>query len=166
MQMPMPNSTRAAVLLLLLLAACRAADRPAAPAASEPAPPVTSGMPGIALPPELDRILRDYEREWRAKDAAKLAALFTDDGFVLPNNEPPARGAAGIVRAYTGHGGPLTLAALAFAVDDTVGYIVGTYGGPDVTTHEGKYLLALRRAPGGPWLIAADMDNENAGPDR
>lgn len=150
-----------AIPLLLLLAACRPADRPAAPATSTPAPPVTAGMPAITLPPDLDRVLRDYEREWRARDAAKLAALFTDDGFVMPNNEPPARGAADIVRAYTGHGGPLTLAALAFAVDDTVGYIVGTYGGPDVTTHEGKYLLALRRAPGGPWFIAADMDNAN-----
>jgi hypothetical protein len=154
------------IALLLFLGACRPADRPAAPATREPSPPATAGMPAIALPPELDRILRDYERDWRAKDAVKLAALFTEDGFVLPNNEPPARGAAGIVGAYTGHGGPLTLAALAYAVDDTVGYIVGTYGGPDVATHEGKYLLALRRAPGGPWLIAADMDNANSGPDR
>ena len=92
--------------------------------------------------------------------------IFTPDGFVLPSSEPPARGTAGIVQAYTGHGGPLTLAALAYAVDDTVGYIVGTYGGPDVATHTGKYLLALRRAPGGPWLIAADMDNGNSRPGR
>ena len=152
------------IALLLLLAACRPADRP--PAAGEPGAPVTANLPAITLPPELDRVLRDYEREWRANDAPKLAALFTADGFVLPSNEPPARGAAGIVEAYTGHGGPLTLAALAYAVDDTVGYIVGTYGGPDVVTHTGKYLLALRRAPGGPWLIAADMDNGNSRPGR
>ena len=119
-------------------------------------------MPTIPLPPELDRVLRDYEQQWRAKNATGLAALFTPDGFVLPSNEPPARGTAGIEKAYAGNGGPLTLAALAYAVDDTVGYIVGTYGGPDVTQHSGKYVLALRRAPGGPWLIAADMDNGNS----
>ena len=152
------------IALLVLLAACRPADRP--PAAGEPDAPVTANMPAITLPPELDRVLRDYEREWRANDATRLAALFTTDGFVLPSNEPPARGTAGIVEAYTGRGGPLTLAALAWAVDDTVGYIVGTYGGPDVATHSGKYLLALRCAPGGPWLIAADMDNGNSRPGR
>ena len=64
-------------------------------------------------------------------------------------------------KAYTGRGGPLNLAALAYATADTVGYIVGTYGGPDPATHTGKYLLALRRSPGGPWLIAADMDNSS-----
>lgn len=146
-------------LVLLLLAACRPVDRAPVPAANESSKPAVPALPPIALPPELDRVLRDYEREWGAKDAAKLAALFTPDGFVLPNGEPPRRGTAGIIEAYTGDGGPLTLAALAYAVDDTVGYIVGTYGGPDVSTHFGKYVLALRREPGGPWLIAADMDN-------
>lgn len=142
-------------LLLLLLAGCTSAPRETS---KDPSPPAPT-LPAIALPPELDRVLRDYEREWEAKDAARLAALFTPDGFVLPNGEPPRRGTAGIIEAYTGDGGPLTLAALAYAVDDTVGYIVGTYGGPDVSTHFGKYVLALRREPGGPWLIAADMDN-------
>lgn len=152
-------------LLFLVLTACRPADR--APAAANPPETATvANMPAVTLPPDLDRVLRDYEREWRAKDAVKLAALFTPDGFVLPNNEPPARGTEGIVKAYTGHGGPLTLAALAYAVDDSVGYIVGTYGGPDVAAHTGKYLLALRRTPGGPWLIAADIDNGNHRPDR
>jgi len=146
-------------LLVLALSACR----PAQPSAEQGSrPPVTAGMPAVPLPPELDRVLRDYEQQWRAKNASGLAALFTPDGFVLPNNEPPARGTASIEKAYAGNGGPLTLAALAYAVDDTVGYIVGTYGGTDVTRHSGKYVLTLRRAPGGPWLIAADMDNGNS----
>ena len=146
-------------LFVLALSACR----PAQPSAEQGSrPPVTAGMPAVPLPPELDRVLRDYEQQWRAKNASGLAALFTPDGFVLPNNEPPARGTAGIEKAYAGNGGPLTLAALAYAVDDTVGYIVGTYGGIDVTRHSGKYVLTLRRAPGGPWLIAADMDNGNS----
>jgi len=132
------------------------------PTQQDARPPVTAGMPTMTLPPDLDRVLRDYEQQWRAKNATGLAALFSPDGFVLPNNEPPARGTAGIAKAYAGSGGPLTLAALAYAVDDTVGYIVGTYGGSDVTQHSGKYVLALRRAPGGPWLIAADMDNGNS----
>lgn len=31
-------------------------------------------------------------------------------------------------------------------------------GGPDA----GKCILAVRRSPGGPWKIAADMDNGNS----
>ena len=48
----------------------------------------------VALPPELARVLRDYERAWRAGDAAALAALFAEDGFVLQSNRPPVRGRA------------------------------------------------------------------------
>ena len=116
-------------------------------------------LPSITLPPELDRVLRDYERDWTAKNASRLSLQFTEDGFVLSPGHPPVRGRANIAAEYTGRGGPLTLAALAYATGDTVGYIVGTYGGPDPATHTGKYLLALRRAPGGPWMIAAEMDN-------
>jgi hypothetical protein len=60
---------------------------------------------------------------------------------------------------YTGSGGPLHLRAIAFATDDTVGYIVGTYGHAPERIDDGKFVLLLRRRPGGPWLIAADMDN-------
>jgi hypothetical protein len=33
-------------------------------------------LPTVALPPELDRVLRDYERLWAAGDEAGLAAIF------------------------------------------------------------------------------------------
>jgi len=119
-------------------------------------------LPSVTLPPELDRVLRDYEREWAARSPRGLAGLFTDDGFVLQPGRLPARGHAAIIRAYEGSGGPLALRALAYAAADTVGYIVGAYatakGDPDV----GKFILLLRRRPGGKWLIAADMDNGNS----
>lgn len=118
-------------------------------------------VPTITLPPEFDRVLRDYERDWQAKNATGLAALFTDDGFVLSDHQPPVRGRANIITAYGGSGGPLKLAALAYAAGDTVGYIVGTYGYDEASSHGGKFVLALRRKPGGPWLIAADIDNRN-----
>ena len=41
-----------------------------------------SEVPSVNLPPELDRVLRDYERHWRAGDGAALSALFTEDGFI------------------------------------------------------------------------------------
>lgn len=119
-------------------------------------------LPSVALPAELDRVLRDYERHWSVRDPAALAALFTEDGFVLQPGRNPVRGRAAITEAYRGTGGPLALRALAYATADTVGYIIGAYatraGDPDI----GKFTLTLRRVPGGPWRIASDMDNGNA----
>jgi ketosteroid isomerase-like protein len=119
-------------------------------------------QPSIRLPPELDRVLRDYERAWRAGDEAALVAIFTPDGFV-PTPGGWVRGSDAIRRNYESSQGPLQLRAHAFATADSVGYIVGAYGygdGPD----GGKFLLALRRGAAGRWLIAADLDNANRRP--
>lgn len=126
-------------------------------------PPVvaTTEYPAIVLPPELDRVLRDYEAAWTSGNQQGLAALFTDDGFVLSNGQPPVQGRAAIAEHYADAGGALTLVALAYSVGDTVGYLVGTYGPGGPATHRGKFLLAIRRASDGRWLIAADMDNHS-----
>ena len=120
-----------------------------------------SQLPSVELPPEIDRVLRDYERGWRGRDPAGLASLFSHDGFVLPSGGPPVRGRAAIEERYAGAGGNLALRALAFAVADTVGYIIGAYAwerdGPDA----GKFVLALKKDESGRWLIAADIDNSN-----
>jgi ketosteroid isomerase-like protein len=114
----------------------------------------------ITLPPELDRVLRDYERAWRAGDASALAALFTDDGFVLQPGRPPARGRAALEATYAGQGGgSLKLRALAYATSDSIGYIIGAYGYGDDAEDQGKFTLTLRRSPSGRWLIFSDMDN-------
>jgi ketosteroid isomerase-like protein len=132
-------------------------------ARDDPAPAAIERIPDVALPPELDRVLRDYERAWRASDAAALAALFTEDGFILQSNCPPTRGRAAIRAAYEGQGGAsLRLRALAFSAGDTIGYIIGAYGYGDGPGDTGKFTLTLRREPGEPWLIFSDMDNGNA----
>jgi ketosteroid isomerase-like protein len=115
----------------------------------------------VELPPAIDRVLRDYERAWQAKDPAALAALFAEDGFVLGNGRPPVRGRAGIRAAYEGSGGPLALRALAYAAEGTVGYVIGAYGPGGGQGDTGKFVLALRRDAAGRWLIAADIDNGN-----
>jgi ketosteroid isomerase-like protein len=126
----------------------------------------TPTLPSITLPPEVERVLRDYERHWAAGDEAALAALFTEDGFVLQNGRPPIRGREAIRQAYAPFDGPLRLRAMGYAVGDSVGYIVGGYRYGDATEDSGKFVLALRRTPGGPWLIASDMDNFNTMPRR
>lgn len=136
-------------------------------AQNAPEPNSVKELPSVALPPDLDRVLRDYERAWRAGDAMALAALFAQDGFVLQSNRPPIRGRAAIQAAYDGQGGgPLRLRAFAFAFTDTIAYIIGGYGYGSKPGDTGKFTLTLRRAPGEPWLIYSDMDNLIAVPQR
>ena len=131
----------------------------AASAAGQPETPAPE--PSVSLPPELARVLTDYEAAWSKKDAAALAALFAEDGFVLPGGRPPVRGRAAIEKHYTGQGGPLSLRAIAYAAEGGTGYIIGGYtdtaGKPDV----GKFTLTLRKGADGRWLIMSDMDNSN-----
>lgn len=135
-----------------------------AAAAPPPEPAPAPRLPSVMLPPELDRVLRDYERAWQAHDAAGLAALFAEDGFVLANSRPPVRGREAIRAAYAGAGGPLALRALAYATEGPVGYIIGAFGRVKDGEDSGKFVLALRRGEDGRWLIAADMDNSNRRP--
>ena len=149
---------RSAVLVAVLTAAM-----PSLASAQEGA---AAQLPSVTLPAEVERVLRDYERNWAAGDEAALAALFTEDGFILQNGRQPVRGRAAIQQAYANSQGPLRLRAMGYAADDSVGYIVGAFGYGEGDADMGKFVLALRRAPGGPWQIAADIDNGNQMPRR
>ena len=148
-------------LILTALATGAAIASPAQPPSSSPPPAAVAPEPSVQLPAELQRVLTDYEKGWAAKDAKALAALFTEDGYVLTNGQPPAKGRAAIEARLTGSGGPLALRALAYAVEGRVGYIIGAFamkpGAPDA----GKFTLTLRRSENGRWLIVSDMDNGN-----
>ena len=124
--------------------------------------PAGAPLPSATLPPELDRVLRDYERAWTGRDPEALSQLFTEDGFVLSNGKLPVRGRAAIREAYAKAGGSLALRAFSCSVDGNTGYIIGAYAGAKEGPDIGKFVLALRKGPGGRWLIAADIDNSNA----
>ncbi|HZI30240.1 MAG TPA: nuclear transport factor 2 family protein [Gemmatimonadaceae bacterium] len=122
-------------------------------------PQAPAPLPTVTLPPELDRVLRDYEKHWKANDGTALSELFTEDGFI--NRNGWIRGRDAIRQAYARSGGDLRLRALGYAAGDTVGYIVGGYRYGEATTDGGKFILTLRRAPQGVWKIAADLDAAN-----
>ena len=121
-------------------------------------------VPSVTLPPELTRVLSDYEVAWQGRDPKRLAMLFAEDGFVLSVGHPPVRGSAAIERQYAKAGGPLSLRALAYATEGSIGYIIGGFtrhkGDPDT----GKFSLTLRKGADGRWLIMSDMDNGNSRP--
>ncbi len=150
---------RIAIVALMLFPA----SLPAPLLAQDAPPPVA--LPSIELPAELGRVLRDYERAWRAGDAAAVAALFTEDGFVLQPGRPAIRGRANLEATYRGQGGgDLRLRALAYGAADSVAFIIGGYRYGDGTADQGKFTLTLRRPRGGSgrWLIFSDMDNGSA----
>lgn len=119
------------------------------------APPA---LPSIDLPPLLARVLTDYETAWRARDAGAVARLFANDRVVVPNACPPVKSRDEVERCYAGSGGPLSLRAIAYGSDGTMGYIIGAYapekGQPDI----GKFMLTLVKGGDGRWLIVSDMD--------
>ena len=128
-------------------------------AAAQPRQAGTPGPPpSVGLPPELARVLSDYEAVWQGRDSAALARLFVEDGFVLPPGHSPIQGRAEIERYYMGKGGPLSLRALAYATEGSVGYIIGAYAQKKGEEDIGKFTLTLRKV-GGRWLIVSDMDN-------
>lgn len=145
--------TRSYFFLLPLLAI-------ALPGAAQQAT-TAADSPSITLPPELDRVLRDYEKGWQGKDVEGLSRLFTEDGFALQSGTPGARGRPAIAAAYASAGGELRLRALGFAQDGNTGYIIGAYRYGTTATDGGKFVLALRKGADGRWLIAADIDNGN-----
>jgi ketosteroid isomerase-like protein len=145
-------SQRAGLLavLTLFLTSAHAQERPRPELPAE-----------IELPNEVDRVLRDYETGWRSSDSAGLAALFTPEGFILRPGNPPVRGRANIEEAYRGSGGSLILTAYDYAVDDSVGYIIGGFRYSPEGADLGKYTLTLRKLEDGRWYIQSDMDNSN-----
>jgi ketosteroid isomerase-like protein len=131
------------------------------------APESAAATSDAALPEDFARVLRDYEAAWSAKDAKALAALFAEDGFVLPNGGTPVRGRAAIEAHYAASGGPLALRALDWAACGDVGFMIGLYGRERGAESSGKFTLTLRReGDGGRWLIVSDMDSPNARPQR
>jgi len=126
---------------------------------AEPSP--ATPLPTVTLPPELDRVLRDYERAWRAHDAQALSDLFVEDGFVLANGHPPVRGRTFIRSAYSEAGGALSLRPLAYATANNIGYIIGGFSASSGVPDTGKFVLTLKRSVAGRWLIMSDMDNPN-----
>ena len=102
-------------------------------------------QPSVTLPPELARVLTDYEIAWKAGNASSLATLFVEDGFVLSEGRVATKGRAAIQKQYAHAGAPLALRAFAYATNGDTGYIIGGYSGERGKPDDGKFTLTLRK---------------------
>lgn len=116
-------------------------------------------QPSIELPPDLARVLRDYEQYWSGGQEDELAALFVEDGLIVRGGSW-IRGRDAIREAYRNASGPLRLRAIEYGTGGDVGFIVGAYGyGEEAPPDDrGMFVLTLRRHSDGRWLIVSDLD--------
>ena len=114
-------------------------------------------LPAVGLPDDLQRVVQDYERAVRARDAASLAALFVEDGLYSVATGW-VRGREGI-RAAAANEEPndRPVRAHLFAIEDSVASITGSLsdGSGPSARDLGKVVFSLRRGADGRWLIAS-----------
>ena len=163
--------TRTLLLLsvtALLLPACQAGEKPAnSTAGSNAAAAVDAGADEQAIRGHVDR----WVELVKAKDAAGIAALYAEDGAVMPPNAPIGKGRAAIQQTWASMmqtpGFDLTIAPEQILVSSSGDMALdrGTYSltiAPDgkTMTDTGKYVVVWRKI-GGEWKAAADIFNSD-----
>jgi len=152
----------------LLLPACQAADRSGNNIAEgNGAVAVNAGAEEQAIRGQVDRWLQLV----KARDAAGIAALYVEDGAVMPPNAPIGKGRAAIQQTWASMmqtpGFELTFVPEQIIVSSSGDMALdrGTYRlavAPDGTakTDTGKYVVVWRKI-GSEWKAAADIFNSD-----
>ena len=155
----------------LLLPACQAGEKPADKVAEgNAAAAVDVGADEQAIRGQVDRWLQLV----KAKDAAGIAALYAEDGAVMPPNAPIGKGHAAIQQTWTSMmqtpGFDLIFVPEQIIVSSSGDMALdrGTYKlalAPNgaATTDTGKYVVVWRKI-GNEWKAAADIFNSDLAP--
>ena len=152
----------------LLLPACQAGEKPANNSADvNSTAAVDTGADEQAIRGQVDQWLQLV----KAKDAAAIAALYTEDGAVMPSNGPIGKGHDAIQKTWASMMGTpgfdLTFTPEQIIVSSSGDMALdrGTYRltiAPKGTaqTDTGKYVVVWRKI-GGEWKAAADIFNSD-----
>jgi uncharacterized protein (TIGR02246 family) len=152
----------------LLLPACQAGDKPANNTAEvNSTAAVDAGADEQAIRGQVDRWLQLV----KAKDAAGIAALYAEDGAVMPPNAPIGKGRAAIQQTWASlmrtPGFDLTFSPEQIIVSSSGDMALdrGTYKltlapGGTTQTDTGKYVVVWRKI-GSEWKAAADIFNSD-----
>jgi uncharacterized protein (TIGR02246 family) len=152
----------------LLLPACQAGDKPASNTAEvNSTAAVDAGADEQAIRGQVDRWLQLV----KAKDAAGIAALYAEDGAVMPPNAPIGKGRAAIQQTWASMmqtpGFDLTFTPEQIIVSSSGDMALdrGTYNltvAPDgaAQTDTGKYVVVWRKIDS-EWKAAADIFNSD-----
>jgi uncharacterized protein (TIGR02246 family) len=152
----------------LLLPACQAGDKPANNTAEvNSTAAVDAGADEQAIRGQVDRWLQLV----KAKDAAGIAALYAEDGAVMPPNAPIGKGRAAIQQTWASlmrtPGFDLTFSPEQIIMSSSGDMALdrGTYKltlapGGTTRTDTGKYVVVWRKI-GSEWKAAADIFNSD-----
>jgi uncharacterized protein (TIGR02246 family) len=123
--------------------------------------------------PALDKLTKAYMSAFNAKDAAKVAALYTEDAVLMPPNQAMVKGRANIQSFWAGAlkegAASLELRPMESSIGGTQAFEAGTYtlaskgAGGAAATEIGKYVIVLHRV-GADWKIAYDIYNSDQPP--
>lgn len=113
----------------------------------------------------LNKIASEFAVAFSAGDAAKVAAFYADDAFVMPPNGQMVRGRVAIEAYYragfAGTKGTLRLHPIESVLGDAHAFEVGTSSlGTGQSESAGKYIVVYRRVRGA-WKIAYDIFNND-----
>ena len=152
----------------LLLPACQVGEKPANDATA------MNSVAAIDTEAE-EQAIRGHVDRWqqlvKAKDAAAIAALYAEDGAVMPPNAPIGKGRAAIQQTWASMlrtpGFSLTIVPEQIIVSSSGDMALdrGTYKlaiapGGTAQTDTGKYVVVWRKI-GGEWKAAADIFNSD-----
>ena len=152
----------------LLLPGCQAGERPAGKTAeANAAAAVDTGADEQAIRGQVARWLQLV----KAKDAAGIAALYAEDGAVMPPNAPIGKGRSAIQQTWAsmmqtpGFGLAIVPEQIIVSSSADLALDRGTYSltvAPNGSTHTdtGKYVVVWRKI-GGEWKAAADIFNSD-----
>lgn len=137
----------------------------------------TAGLSGSGLgqgktEPALDKLAKEFEMAFNAKDAAKVASFYADDAVLMPPGHALVKGKAAIQAYYAQEFKnadlKLQLRPTASAISGTTAYEAGTTlvnvtAGGSTMKEAGKYLVVYKQV-GSDWKLAYDIFNSDQPP--
>ncbi len=118
--------------------------------------------------PILNKLAADFAAAYNAKDAAKVASMYTEDAVVMPPNEPMLTGRTAIEARWKKEmesPGTLGLAPTESSTSGDRAHEAGimTITLPDGSKLTQKYLVVFKKV-GSDWKIAYDIWNSDTPP--
>jgi ketosteroid isomerase-like protein len=129
--------------------------------------------------PVLDKLEAEFVTAFNAKDAAKLASFYAEDGVLMPPGGPTIKGRAAIEavfkKGFEANPGTMKLAAIESEIDAGRGYSLGTYtltvshgtsvtptrvGGSGTQVSNHKFMAIYKRV-GNDWKVAYGIQNSD-----
>jgi uncharacterized protein (TIGR02246 family) len=121
----------------------------------------------------LNKLREDFITAFNSADALRIAATYSEDAVLMPQNQEPVTGRTAIETYYKGLHNQvnakisLTSQELTMIGDDSA-FDRGTYvmsiapkAGGTPMEDAGKYLVILQRQPDGGWKVTRDIDNSS-----